>query len=39
MRINDKIKGVENYLSELLEIMPRDFQEYKEIKTKAACER
>ena len=39
MRINDKIKGVENYLSELLEIMPRDFQEYKDIKTKAACER
>ena len=39
MRINDKIKEIEIYLSELLEIIPNSFEEYKEIKTKAACER
>ncbi|MAH03694.1 hypothetical protein CMI39_03325 [Candidatus Pacearchaeota archaeon] len=39
MRINDKIEEVENYLSELLDILPNNFDEYKEIKTKAACER
>lgn len=39
MRINDKIKEIEIYLNELLEVMPRTFDEYKELKTKAACER
>ncbi len=40
MRINDKIREIENYLSELEEIMPKSFHEYKtELKTKAACER
>jgi len=39
MRINDKIEEIEDYLSEVLEITPNTFQEYKDIKTKAACER
>jgi len=40
MRINDKIKEIEGYLSELEEIMPKNFHEYKtDLKTKAACER
>ena len=39
MRIKDKIKEIEGYLSELSEIMPGNFEEYKEIKNKAACER
>lgn len=40
MRINDKIKEIENYLSELIEITPENFQEYMhDFKTKAACER
>lgn len=40
MRINDKIKEIEDYLSELEEIMPKSFHRYKtDLKTKAACER
>ena len=39
MRIKDKIKEIEGYLSELSEIIPKSFEEYKEIKNKAACER
>ncbi len=40
MRINDKIREIENCLSELEEIMPKNFYEYKtDLKTKAACER
>jgi len=40
MRINDKIREIEDYLSELEEIMPKSFHEYKtDLKTKAACER
>lgn len=40
MRINDKIEELENYLSELGEIVPKTFYEYKnDIKTRAACER
>lgn len=40
MRINDKIEEIENYLSELLEIIPKSFDGYlHDLKTKAACER
>ena len=40
MRINDKIREIEGYLSELEEIIPKNFMEYKtDLKTKAACER
>jgi len=40
MRINDKIREIEDYLSELKEIMPESFHDYKtDLKTKAACER
>ena len=40
MRINDKIREIEDYLSELEEIMPKNFHEYKtDLKTKAAFER
>lgn len=40
MRINDKLKELENYLSELEDMIPESFQEYKnDLKTKAACER
>ncbi len=40
MRINDKIREIEDYLSELEEIMPKSFHEYKtDLKTRAACER
>jgi len=40
MRIKDKLEEIEKYLSELEEIMPHSFKEYKEeFKTKAACER
>ncbi len=40
MRINDKIKEIDDYLSELEEIMPKSFYKYKtDLKTKAACER
>ena len=40
MRVNDKIKEIEDYLSELVEIMPKSLQEYTDdLKTKAACER
>ena len=39
MRVLDKIEEIEAYLSELEDIMPDNFQEYKNIKTKAACER
>ncbi len=39
MRINDKLEEIEGYLCELEEIIPSNFEEYKEIKTKAACER
>jgi uncharacterized protein YutE (UPF0331/DUF86 family) len=39
-RIKDKIKDVENYLSELDEVKPLTLDEYtKDIKAKAACER
>lgn len=38
-RIEDKINEIETYLEELLEILPITFEEYKDIKTKAACER
>ncbi len=38
-RIKDKIKEIESYLLELEEIMPKNFEDYKHIKTKAACER
>ena len=39
MRILDKISELENYLSELGEIMPASFEDYADLKTKAACER
>lgn len=40
MRIKDKIKEIENYLAELIEIIPERFQDYfHDLKTKAACER
>ena len=39
MRINDKIKEIEKYLDEFAGIMPDNFEEYKEAKNKAACER
>lgn len=40
MRINDKIREIEDYLSELEEIMPESFHDYQtDLKTKAACER
>lgn len=40
MRLQDKIEEIEKYLSELEEIMPNNFQEYRsDLKTKAACER
>ena len=40
MRIDDKTKEIEDYLSELEKIAPKNFQEYKtDLKTKAACER
>lgn len=39
MRVKDKTEEIENYLSELAEIMPKGFPEYRETKTKAACER
>jgi len=40
MRINEKIKEIEDYLDELLDIMPKDFPGYiADLKTKAACER
>ena len=40
MRIGDKIKEIEKYLSELIEIAPENFEDYKhDFKTKAACER
>lgn len=38
-RINDKIEEIGDCLTELNEIMPKSFIEYKQIKTKAACER
>ena len=39
-RVKDKIDEIEDYLAELLEIMPENFQSYiRESKTKAACER
>lgn len=38
-RINDKIDEIEAYISKLSEIMPNNIEEYKELKTKAACER
>ncbi len=39
-RIDEKINEIENYLEELSEIIPEDFEEYKtNFKTKAACER
>ena len=40
MRIKDKTKEIENYLSELEEIMPENFKKYlNDLKTRAACER
>ena len=39
MRIKEKIEEIEGYLSELSDIIPGNFEKYKEIKTKAACER
>jgi len=40
MRIKDKIKEIEGYISELDEIIPKNFSDYKNnLKTKAACER
>lgn len=39
MKINDKIKEIRGYLAELSEIAPKSFEDYKEIKIKAACER
>ena len=39
MRINDKIQEIETYLFELSEIIPPTFEEYKDLRTKAACER
>ena len=39
-RINDKIKEIEEYLSDLEELMPSDLEEYQSNKAiKAACER
>jgi len=38
-KINDKIDEVEKYLKELDAITPYNFDEYLEIKTRAACER
>jgi len=40
MRIKDKLEEIEKYLSEITEIMPDNFKEYRDdFKTKAACER
>ena len=39
MRIKDKIEEIETYLLELSEIVPKNLEEYKEVKNKAACER
>ena len=40
MRILDKIKEIEDYLSELEDIIPNSFQKYEnDFKTRAACER
>jgi len=39
VRITDKIKEIESYLQELVEIMPISLEEYRQIKNKAACER
>lgn len=40
MRINDKIKEIENYLEELYSFVPINFDEYKNnFQIKAACER
>lgn len=39
-RTKDKIEEIEKYLTELLEIIPKDIEEYiRDIKGKAACER
>ncbi len=38
-RIKEKIKEIGDYLSELEDIIPNTFEDYKELKTKAACER
>ena len=39
MRINDKIKELEEYLYNLSEIAPKTFEEYKNARNKFACER
>ena len=40
MRLHDKIKEVEKYISELEGMLPHSFKEYQlDLKTKAACER
>jgi len=39
-RIDDKVKELEEYLSELSEIVPNNFEEYRgDFKIRAACER
>lgn len=39
-RINDKIKEIEKFLTEFKEIIPSDFEEYRNnLEKKAACER
>jgi len=38
-RILNKIDELDQYLNELDKIIPDNFKDYKEIKTKAACER
>lgn len=39
MRINNKILEIENFLEELNSIKPNVYEDYLDIKTKAACER
>jgi len=39
MRLKDKIKEIEGYLADLSDIMPKNFEEYNETRTKFACER
>lgn len=40
MRVEDKIEEIENYLSQLQDIVPDNFQAYDgDMKSKAACER
>jgi uncharacterized protein YutE (UPF0331/DUF86 family) len=39
MRITDKIEEIEGYAQELSEILPENMEEYRDLKTRAACER